>query len=336
MPRVNCAEHGVVVQAVPWARPHSGFTRDFEDQCAWLAVHTNRSAVGDLLRVAWRTVGRIVRSVGDEARSRVDLLAGLRRIGIDELSHRKGHKYVIVVIDHDTGRLVWMAPGRDKQALGRFFDDLGAERSAQLQLVSADGAGWIEEVVRERAPQATRCLDPFHVVQWATNALDVVRREKWNELREAGAGNNAHELKGARWALWKNPENLTPRQEKTLGWLAQSNKTLYRAYLLKESLRTVFQMPTLAEATERLDAWQKWAARCRLPSFVALARSIRARRDSIVATLTHGLSNALIEAKNTQLRLLHRQAFGFHHVEAFIGLAMLKLAGLCPPLPGRG
>ena len=100
MPRVSCAEHGVVVQAVPWARPHSGFTRDFEDQCAWLAVHTNRSAVSDLLRVAWRTVSRIVRSVGDEARSRVDLLAGLHRIGIDELSHRKGHKYVAIAWGH--------------------------------------------------------------------------------------------------------------------------------------------------------------------------------------------------------------------------------------------
>lgn len=335
MPRVSCKEHGVVVQAVPWGRAHSGFTFDFEDQCAWLAVHTNRTAVGELLRIAWRTVGRIVESVGAEARSRVDLLGGLRRIGIDELSHRKGHKYVIVVIDHDTGRLVWMAPGRDKQTLRTFFDQLGAERSAQLTLVSADGAEWIADVVRERAPQATRCLDPFHVVQWATRALDEVRREKWNELREAGAGAHAKELKNARWALWKNPENLKPHQEKTLAWLAQSNEPLYRAYLLKEGLRTVFHMPGLKAATEQLDAWLKWATRCRLPSFVALARSIRGHRPSIVATLTHGLSNALIEAKNTQLRLLLRQAFGFHHVEAFINLAMLKLANLCPPLPGR-
>ena len=335
MPRVRCQEHGVVVQAVPWARPRSGFTRDFEQQCTWLAVHTSRSAVSELLRVAWRTVGRMVKSVGDEARARVDLLAGLRRIGIDELSHRKGHKYVTVVIDHDTGRLVWMEAGRDKETLGRFFDALGPERSAALQLVSADGAEWIDSVVSERAPQATRCMDPFHVVQWATRALDEVRREKWNELREAGAGAHAKELKNARWALWKNPENLTPGQEKTLGWLATANQSLYRAYLLKESLRSVFHLPTREAATERLDAWQKWAPRSRLPSFVALSRSIARYRQAIEASITHRLSNAIVEAKNTQLRLLLRQAFGFHHVEAFIGLAMLKLAGLCPPLPGR-
>ena len=282
------------------------------------------------------TVGRILQSVGDEARGRVDLLAGLRRIGIDELSHRKGHKYVTVVIDHDSGRLVWMAPGRDKETLGRFFDELGPERSGALEVVSADGAEWIDVVVKERAPQATRCLDPFHVVQWATGALDEVRREKWNELRAAGAGTHAKELKNARWALWKNPQNLTPRQEKTLGWLATANQSLYRAYLLKESLRSVYHLPTYDEAIERLDAWQKWAPRSRLPSFVALARSIREYRPRIVASLKHRLTNAIVEAKNTQLRLLLRQAFGFHHVEAFIGLAMLKLAGLCPPLPGRG
>jgi len=333
-PRVSCKEHGVIVQDVPWAARQSGFTLDFEDQCAWLAVHTNRTAASELLRIAWRTVGRIVKRVGDDARAHTDLLDGLRRIGIDELSHRKGHKYVTVVVDHDTGRLVWMAPGRDKETLGKFFDALGPERSALLQLVSADGAEWIEDVVRQRAPQATRCLDPFHVVQWATKALDEVRREKWNELRKVGAHGHAKDLKNARWALWKNPENLTPRQEKTLGWLATSNEKLYRAYLLKESLRSVFHLPG-APAVERLDAWQKWAQRSRIPPFVKLASSIRSYRPAIVATIAHRLSNAIVEAKNTQLRLLLRQAFGFHHVEAFISLAMLKLADLCPPLPGR-
>ena len=334
MPRVTCVEHGVVVQDVPWARPGSRFTLDFEDQCAWLAVHTNQTAVSQLLRVAWKTVGRIVRSVGEDAREHTDLLSGLRRIGIDELSHRKKHKYVTVVLDHDTGRLVWMAAGRDMETLRKFFDELGPERSARLELVSADAAAWIADVVTERAPQAKQCMDPFHVVQWASEALDLVRREKWNELRSAGAGGRAKDLKNARWALWKNPENLSGQQARTLGWLAKSNKTLYRAYLLKESFRSVFHLP-FAEAKERLDGWLKWAARSRLWSFVKLAKSIRTYKERITASLLHGLSNALVEAKNTQLRLLVRQAFGFHNVQAFINLAMLKLAGLCPPLPGR-
>jgi transposase len=334
-PRVRCAVHGVHVAAVPWARARSGFTRQMEQQAAWLAVHTSATAVSQLLRVAWRTVGRIVRTVEEEARARVDLLSGLRRIGIDELSYRKGQKYVTVVVDHDTGRLVWMAPGRDVATVRSFFDALGPERTRQLQVVSADGASWIEDVVRERAPHVVRCLDTFHVVQWATAALDQVRRGVWNALRRAGDAQAALHLKGARWALWKNPENLTPKQKKTLAWMQQVNAPLYRAYLLKEGLRSVFKAPSPAAAEERLDAWLGWASRSRLPAFVKLARTIRRYRPRIQATLTHGLTNAIVESRNTQLRLLTRVAHGFHHVQAFIGLAMLKLAGLCPPLPGR-
>lgn len=336
VPRVECPTHGVVVAAVPWARPHSGFTTEFEDQCAWLAVHTNRTAVASLLRIAWATVGRIVMRIAGEAAARVDLLANLRRIGIDELSHRKGHKYVTCVIDHDSGRIVWMSPGRDRDTIRAFFDALGPERTAQLELVSADGAPWIDDVVRERAPQAVRCMDTFHVVQWATAALDKVRRQVWNDLRRGGAAGAASHLKGARWALWKNPENLTCQQKRTLAWVQGVNAPLYRAYLLKEGLRAVFKEKTPAEAIEALKQWLGWARRCKLKPFVELARALYARhRERIEATLKHRLTNARVEAVNGQLRLLLRMAYGFHRVDAFIGLAMLKTAGLCPPLPGR-
>lgn len=334
-PRVQCRQHGVVVAAVPWARAGSGFTREFEDQGAWLAVHTSQTAVSKLLRIAWRTVGRIIRNVGDEARSRIDLLDGLRRIGIDELSYRKQHKYVTVVIDQDTGRIVWMAPGRDTATVLAFFDALGPERTKLLEIVSADGAEWIDNAVQERAPHAIRCLDTFHVVQWATKALDEVRRQVWNDLRRSGEPDLANHLKNARWVLWHNPENLSPSQQATLSWLPKVNTRLYRAYLLKESLRTVFQERSIETATRRLDAWLHWASRSKLPAFVKLARTIRKFRQRIQATLAYGLTNATLEGKNSQLRLLNRVAHGFHHVQAFINLAMLKLSGLCPPLPGR-
>lgn len=333
--RVRCPDHGVLVASVPWARPGSVFTSAFEDQAAWLAVHTSRTAVSALMRVAWRTVTHIVEVVGAEVRSRVDLLEGLRRIGIDEVSYRKGQKYLTVVVDHDTGRLVWMDPGRDKASVTRFFDALGPERSDQLEIVTADGAAWIEEIVRDRAPQAERCLDPFHVVQWGTKALDEVRRAVWNDLRRAAEPEAARQLKDARWALWKNPEDLTPAQHETLGWIPKLNGPLYRAYLLKEALRGIFQAATVRRALKRLDAWVRWAQRSRLLPFRKLARTIRDYRPRIEATLTLGFSNAIVEARNTQIRLLTRLAHGFKRVEALICLAMLKLSGLCPPLPGR-
>jgi transposase len=176
-PRVSCRRHGVVVAAVPWARHGSRFTSSFEDQVAWLAVNTSKSAVAELQRVAWRSVGQILERVADQQRAKVDLLDGLRRIGIDEISHRKGQRYLTVVVDHHTGRLVWAAPGRDRQTVHAFFDALGQERCKQLELISADMASWISGPIAERAPQAERCVDPFHVVMLATDALDQVRRE---------------------------------------------------------------------------------------------------------------------------------------------------------------
>ena len=211
-PRVTCRRHGVVVCSVPWARHDSRFTRAFEDQVAWLAVNASKTAVAALMRVAWRSVGTILERVAAEASRKVDLLDGLRRIGIDEISHRKGQRYLTVVVDHHTGRLVWAAPGRDRRTVLAFFDALGEERCKQIELVSADMAVWISGPIAERVPHAIRCVDPFHVVMLATEALDEVRREVWNEARRHGNLELARELKGARFAVWKNPENLTDRQ----------------------------------------------------------------------------------------------------------------------------
>jgi len=198
-------QHGVIVAAVPWARPGAWFTRGFEDTAAWLAVHTSRSAVGELLRIAWRTVGRVCARVAAEQAAKVDRFQGLRRIGVDEISYKKGHRYLTVVVDHDSGRLVWAAPGRDEDTLECFFDTLGEDRARQLTHLSADAAGWISIVAARRCPQAVLCLDPFHVVKWATDALDQVRRQTWNTARRAGETAVAKELKDARFALWKNP-----------------------------------------------------------------------------------------------------------------------------------
>jgi transposase len=333
-PRVCCGEHGVIVAAVPWARPGAWFTRGFEDTAAWLAVHTSRSAVGELLRIAWLTVGRVCARVAAEQATKVDRFAGLRRIGIDEISYKKGHRYLTVVVDHDSGRLVWAAPGRDEATLERFFDALGEDRALKLTHLSADAAAWISNVAARRCPQAVLCLDPFHVVKWATDALDQVRRETWNTARRAGETAVAKELKDARFALWKNPQDLTRRQRGKLARIAEVNRPLYRAYLLKEELRLVFRVKG-PYAVALLDAWLSWARRCRIPAFVKLAKTVAAHRAQIVAALLHGLSNARVESVNTKLRVLTRLAFGFKSPDALIGLAMLSVGRLCPDLPGR-
>ena len=178
-PRVTCKRHGVVVAAVPWARHDAGHTRDFDQQVAWLATECSKSATAQLMRTAWRTVGSILARYQRDADAGIDRLAGLRRIGIDEISYRKGQKYMLVVVDHDTRRVVWMCDGHGKDRLGEFFDALGADRSRRLTHISADGAEWIAEVVAERAPNAVRAMDPFHVVAVRREVLCF--REGWKD-----------------------------------------------------------------------------------------------------------------------------------------------------------
>jgi transposase len=333
-PRVRCRDHGVTVAWVPWARHAAGHTRDFDDQVAWLVTHTSKTAVVELMRIAWRTVGAIAARVVTEAREIRDPFDGLERIGIDEISYRRGHKYLMVVVDHDTGRLVWAKAGHDRATLQCFFDLLGPERAAKIRLVSADAAEWIGEVATTNCINATLCLDPFHIVRWATQALDVVRRWVWNTLRRMGLGDRAKQLKNCRYALWKNPEDLTDRQAAKLAWIAKHNQRLYRAYLLKEQLRLVFQHRG-GEAIAMLDAWLGWARRCQIPAFVELYHRIKRHRAGIVASVTHGLSNGLTESVNTKLRLLTRMAYGFRSTDNLIALCLLDRGGHCPPLPGR-
>jgi len=333
-PRVCCGEHGVVVAAVPWARARSRFTRQFEDTCAWLVARAPASVVAQLLRTTWRSVTAIVTRVVAEISGRVDRLGGLRRVGIDEIAFRKGQRYLTVVVDHDTGRLVWAAEGRDSDTVRSFFDDLGPARSAALTHVSADGAEWIHTAVRARAPQAVLCLDPFHIVVWGTEALDVVRREVTAQLKAAGRTDAAAALFGARWALVRNPEDLSATQRGTLASIQHINRRLFVAYLLKEQLRAVFEAKG-THGRALLAGWLAWARRSRLAAFTKLAKTITHYLPLIRNTLDHGLSNARSEATNTHLRVLTRRSYGFHSPAALIAMAMLTRGGLCPPLPGR-
>lgn len=351
----------MVVAAVPWARHRAVHTRFFDDQVAWLAVQRSKTVPMKLMRIAWRPVGAIIMRVVSDIDASVDRLEGLRRIGIDEISHKKGHRYITVVIDHDTKRLVWAALGRDKTTVRKFFDALAQQRSKLLTHVSADGAKWIADVVKVRAPQAIRCADPFHVLGWASEALDVLRRQAWNKARalartepkgragrprkdgtQASGPRPGHDLtkalKGARYALWKNPENVTETQRSKLNRIATTDPRPRRGYLFKEGLRTVFVLghSTGPEAgIEALDTWLAWTARCRIGAFVELGRKIRRHRPQIEVSIREDLSNALIESTNTKIRVLTRVAFGFHCAEALIALAMLSLGGYHPPLPGH-
>jgi transposase len=329
--RVDCPSCGPTVAQVPWARHDSAFSRAFEDLVVHDAIVGNKQAAADRYGVSWRAVNNMCVRLADEALDRVDLLEGLIAVAIDEVKYKKGHRYLTVVCDHVSGRVVWAAKGRSKDTVGRFFDALG-DRAAGLEFVTADGATWITDVVAQRAPDAIVCLDTFHVISWATGALDEVRRAEWNRLRRSGHAKAAKEFKGLRFLLRRNWENLTGPQKGVIRDLQRSNSRTFRAWSLKEELRDIFALP-LFRAQRALDEWLAYASRSKLPPFVKLARTIRRYRPSIEATIEWRLTNGIAESNNASIGRIRTNARGFHDPEAFITMIMLDRAGLAPDLP---
>ncbi len=220
-----------------------------------------------MMRVAWRTVGEIARRVVDRVQ-RGDPLDGLKQIGVDELSYRRHHEYITVVIDHLARRVVWARPGKDAATLSEFFKELGPERCKQLEAVTIDMSAAYIKAVTEASPQATIIFDRFHVQRLAHNALDEVRRA---EVRENKGTDEAGTLKRMRFVLLKNPWNLTNLEGERVAQLQHTNKPIYRAYMMKEGLAGILDGLDVDVARVKLRDWIGWAARSRLEPFKKLA-----------------------------------------------------------------
>ena len=323
--RVCCEHCGVIVEHVPWAEPASRFTWPMETHVAYHAQRTDRTTVTTLLRVAWRTVGSIVRHYVQRQRQREgDRLDGLRIIGVDELSYRRHHQYVTTVVDHERGIVVWAGEGKSADTLKAFFKALGPDRCAKLEAVTIDMSGAYIKAVSEASPQAQIIFDRFHVQRLAHDAVDEVRRE---EVRKAKAADKG-DLKGTRWALPKNPWNLTQLEREKLTALEQANTPIYRAYLLKASLVEILEMRDVTKASDKLDEWLAWAHSSELSPFSRLAGTIEKHRDGILAYIRSRLNNGRIEGLNSKARTLTRRAYGFHSAASLISMLFLCCGGI--------
>ena len=360
--RINCPEHGVVTAAIPWAYPGSGFTRDFDLTVGWLAVYLPRSVVSEYMRIDWETVGRCVhRTLNEIEPERSRRLDNLVNIGIDETSYKKGHKYITVIVNHDTNSVVWASQGHGKTVLESFYRQLSPEQLGSIKVVTGDGAKWITECVNEFTPDCERCVDQFHVVQWAMEALDEVRREIWGEAyaevkrlkkenpRSPGrpkaddpvsaeikaATKKAEEIKNSAYALGKAPEHLTEKQELRVQMIAENNDRLYRAYRMKEMLRLLLKIKDVEEAEVELKRWLLCASHSRIPAFKELYAKIKRHKEHILNAIRLGMSNARIEATNNKIKLIVRKAYGFRNIQNMLDMVYLVCSDLRVPLPNR-
>ena len=254
---VECPEHGVVVAAVPWAE-HASASRASSSsrspgshagpQDRHGRAHAHR--LGERRRHMQARLRR-----GSTPRPGTASTAW-SRIGIDETSYKKGHKYMTVVLDHDANRVVWCAKGHGKAVLKPFFEQLSEDQRASIRVVTADGARWIAELAESTTAPTPRVMDPFHVVSWMTDVVDELRKQAWRspgrrETRRArgrrGQGSQGQQVRAAQEP--RGPHRGPGRVARE-GW--PGGQALYRAYLLKERLRDVFKTGSGAEARLRL------------------------------------------------------------------------------------
>ena len=271
---------------------------------------------------------------------------------VDEVSWKRQHNYLTLVADHQRGTIVWGTDGAGEKAADRFFEELDpeittppppdtahpeplvGERAATLRAISLDMGHGYAASARTHAPQAVICIDPYHVVQAANQALDEVRRAYWNELRASGDKQAAKRFKDSRWCLLKKPERLTDQQAITLARIRAAGGEVWRAYELKEAVRGIFAPGLTVEDVEILiDRLLSRLARSRLEPFIRLGKTIRRHRDGILAAIRLGINQGRTEALNNKVRLITRRAYGFHSAKAALALVLLTCGPITLHLP---
>jgi transposase len=338
VPRVKCDACGKVSQvAVPWAREGSGFTLLFEALGLSLCRELPVSQAAGLLRVGAKRLWTRIAHYVTSARAQDDM-RGVRQIGIDETSVRKGHEYLTVVHDLETKRLLFACPGRDHATVTAFAQDLvahGGDPTA-VEHVCMDMSAAYTRGVGQALPHAAISFDRFHVVALANEAMDAVRREEMRAqpgaVRAALGETDRKVLKGLMWGMRKNPGGWSKKQMETMHWLQRSNLKSARAWRLKQALREVYATATSSNCAEQagdaLRAWLSWARRCRLEPFKRLARTLTDRFAAVVRGMLDGRSNAYVEAMNGLLQQTKTAARGFRTVENFIAIAYLRMSKL--------
>jgi len=311
--RVFCPRCGLRVERVPWAKKWSRVTPALAQAVALLAKRLSFKEVAEHFRLDWKLVATIVRRVVEEG-IKLRKLKPLRIIGIDEVSRKRGHKYLTLVYDLERGRLIWIGLDRKEKTLDQFFSWLGRRKSRNLKAICLDMWAPYFSSVTSHAPQATILFDRFHVIQHLNRAVDEVRRAEVRKL----VGEKQIALKKTRFILLKNPWNLTPKERRRLSNLIRLNLPIVRAYYLKEEFQRFWDYIQEGRAQAHLRQWLWWASHCRLEPIKEFARLIKKHLDGLLAWTKLRISNGALEGMNNKVKLVSHRSFGFRNPANFI------------------
>ena len=330
--RVDCPSCGVVVEAMPWAAGKSPITTVYAWFLASWAQVLSWTETARRFRTSWHVVFDAVRYAVEWGKAHREL-DGITAIGVDELSWKKGHKYLTLVyqVDHHCRRLLWIGRDRKATTFEAFFDWLGKARTAALKFVVSDMWQAFLSTVAQHANSAIHVLDRFHVTKLCNEAIDKVRRAEAHKLREAG---DTVTLKHTRWVLLKRRTNLKHRQRGRLRELLRANLATVRAYLLKEELFHFWKYKSTTYAARFLDDWMWAAVRSRIEPMVKFAYTLLDHRDLLLNWFAARSQIAMgaVEGFNGKARITTKLAYGFRsydHAE----IALFHRLGKLPEPP---
>lgn len=309
--RIACCG-GTRVERLPFAMPGFRMTRRFFERIAALCTRLPIYEVMKMARLAWDTVARVDKHAIDLALPDLSLrLAGLRWMGVDEVSRTGGHDYFTVVTNLETGCVVWIGDGKGAKGLAPFFDALGKGRRRIRGVVSDLG---YREALGKSVPAAIWILDRFHIVQWLNEGLNALRRRIFSGAPKDDLGRS---LKIQKWLLLSARERLDHKSKLTLTRLLALNEPLYKAYLLKELLRGVllYRWKYLGSLRRRLAGWIEEASSCGLAEIERVAERLRPHTEAVVAGHAHDVKLGLVEATNGKIAALRVQARGYRKRE---------------------
>ncbi len=310
--RIRCPEHGVRTVAMPWARPDSGFTLEYEFRVLDMVKDTPVHSIARKLGVTDQRLWRVVHHYAAAIRRGVSF-TGIRHLGIDEKASRRGHNYISLVVDLDTHKVIFATEGRDGSVLTEFVHTMeagGGSRDA-VDLVTMDmSAAFIAGVERE-FPQAQIIFDKFHVIQLVTEAVDEVRREEQKEVAE---------LKGSRYLFLKNPDNLTRKQQAQLESLLHVPLKTARAYGLRLQLQEFYENEPSEDA---LNVWYARAIRSRLDPMKRVAKTVKRHWQGVLLGATTKLTNAVLEGINSVIQAAKSRARGYRRVQNLINMIFI-------------
>lgn len=325
--RVSCAHCGKIrAEAIPWAQGKCRLTTGLIWLLSAFCKLLPWKQVAELFNVHWNTVAAAVKQAVAYGLAHRDM-RGVERIGVDELSRRKGHVYVTNVYDLKAKSLLWSGEEREKDTLEAFVKEHGDPLQQTVKGICCDMWRPYITMLSKHFPEATLVFDRFHIMQKLSKAVDDVRAQEAKELKKT----NPELLKGARYLFLKNPERLSDKQRARLGHLEKLNLRSHRAYLLKESFRELFTYKSKSEGKRFLKKWFWWATHSRLKPMRDFAWTIRNHEEEVLNFLDMRISNGVVEGLNNKAKVLSHRSYGFRTASTYITVLYHCLGKLPEP-----